>query len=153
MPDAEDGRRTRSRGAWPGVLVVLCLLGAAVGASASDGGPRGLGLLVSPRDIRPGDTVRVLAVSETPVDRGKIAVQGPSGIVPVAAERSGGGPPFWWKAEFEGKGPGSYTITLGRKNETIVSRQVAVGPAEGRAPGPAKAVEPRAQWDLLTENL
>ena len=153
MPDVEDGRRPRSRIAGLAFLLFVCLPGAAVQGMASDGGPRGLGILVSPRAVRPGDTVRVLAVSETPIDRGRILVQGPSSGMAVSAERTGGGPPFWWKAEFQAGAPGSYSISLGRRKEPIVSRRIEVGAGAGSGPGPVKAGEPPAQWDLLTENF
>ncbi len=153
MPPSESCRLPSSPKALAGALFALCLLGAAVAGRAADRGPKGLGLLLSPSAVHPGDTVRVLAVSETAVDRGRISVLGPAGGVPPFAETSGGGPPFWWKAEFKAEAPGIYTVSLNQKKEAVIVRRVEVRAAKDPAPGKAQAAEPPASWDLTTENL
>lgn len=111
------------------------------------------GLLVSPRDIEPGKTVRVLAVSEKPLESARIAVQGPSRIVKVANVRKGGGPPYWWSVEFTAEAPGAYAVSLSRKGEILISRNIEAPPAESLENAGSSRPKPESEWDRRTENL
>ncbi|MCJ7612518.1 MAG: hypothetical protein MUP19_09670 [Candidatus Aminicenantes bacterium] len=115
--------------------------------------PYGAGLLISPRFITPGDAVRVLAVSETAVDSGRIEVRGPSGDIPTSYQKSGGGPPHWRSAEFKPGGEGVYSISLLRHKSVLIRREVRVFSKESQPAGGAAHPDADGQWNRSTENL
>ena len=123
------------------------------GHPAPDKKSFGSGLLVSPRRAAAGDTVRVLAVSETGLEAGRIEVHGPSGAVPTANPRAGGGPPFWWSAEFRPDGEGAYAVALVRDAEVTIRQEVRVFSKEPRPDGPASTSGIEGGWDRAAENL
>lgn len=150
MTNARSSRSPvpRRRGLLLIAVSLLCL--AAAPAWAGQAGTENYGLLVSPRDIRPGTLVRVLAVSERPVESARIVVEAGAGTVATSNARSGGGPPFWWSVEFRAPADGSGTVSLVRKRETLASAEVAFG--AGRAQGRNPYAEVK-DWDRASENL
>lgn len=136
----------------PIVIVAELVLATAPGL-AGESGTKDYGILVSPRVIEPGATVRVLAVSEGPLDSARVAVQGPSGNIKVQSARNGGGPPYWWSVEFKPEAPGAYAVSLSRKREIFYRRDIEAGPALTSKNTENVPLTPGAEWDRATENL
>lgn len=110
-------------------------------------------LLVSPQIVMPGDTLRILVTSEVNIEDASISLKGPSGDLSAARMRSGGGPPFWWSAEFKTLQEGTYTVSLGKKKKNLISRELIVP-----TPKPSKNKSPaiwdvESEWTRATENL
>ncbi|MHB8093365.1 MAG: hypothetical protein ACYDH0_00325 [Candidatus Aminicenantales bacterium] len=110
-------------------------------------------ILVSPEKPNPGGILRVLAVGENAPEKPRIRVEGPSGEIAGTALESGGGPPFWSRADFKTAGEGDYTISLIARGKTLATRRVAV--SAGRSPDkPRASVWVSEQgWDRGYENL
>jgi len=111
------------------------------------------GLLISPRSIKPGDLVRILAASDTAIETARFEVKGPSDTVRLSNQRSGGGPPFWRSAEFRADTAGVYIVTLAKKKEVLVRREVAVLPPGSARHDPRSGWGTEGEWDRAAENL
>ena len=68
-------------------------------------------VIVSPRQPVRGKLLRVLAVSEQPIDGGVIMMAGPNGLSQVPATHRGG-PPYWWRAKIARPKAGVYRFGL-----------------------------------------
>jgi hypothetical protein len=111
------------------------------------------GLLISPRSIKPGDLVRILAASDIAIEAARFEVTGPSGTVRLSYQRSGGGPPFWRSAEFRADAEGTYTVTLAQKKEVLIRREVAVLPSGSARHDSRSGWRTEGEWDRAAENL
>lgn len=126
------------------------------GSASSEATPSSpaIAFLSSPKSPIAGGTLRVLAAGESGLRKAEIRVAGPSGSVEAGALRTGGGPPFWWSAEFRPATAGTYTISLydGRREVARQSVEVWAGP---RAPGAraASVWEAERDWDRGAEDL
>ncbi len=96
---------------------------------------------MSPKLIRPGETLRVLASFETDFREVRISVSGPAGPLRPLKTRRGGGPPFWQASEFRIDRPGRYSIALVKDGRGAGGEDITV-PA---APAPEK--KGRGVWD------
>ncbi|MEE9501875.1 MAG: hypothetical protein V3V48_07350, partial [Candidatus Aminicenantaceae bacterium] len=83
-------------------------------------------ILVSPQKIAPGQVVRVLVASEEPHTHAIIKAAGPMGSLTVLRQQRGGGPPYWWTAEFMAKGEGTYEVWLEHESLRLTEKSVSV---------------------------
>jgi len=135
------------------VLLITQALPAAPQPESGDKAGGNYGLLVSPRSVKLGDTVHVLAVSESAVESGRLEVKGPAGDVRLSAIRNGGGPPFWRSAEFAAETSGPYTVSLVRKKTVLASREVKLAPPGSGRPKAGPGWVDEKEWDRTAENL
>ena len=153
MPAARSRFRFR-----PALGVFLALIGFSTGypsrnRPAPDKEPYGSGLIVSPRTVGPGDAVRVLAVSESAVESGRIEVKGPAGAVATSNQKAGGGPPFWWSIEFKPDRMGDFSVILSGRQGDVIRRTINVVPSASRPTGKLSASPSIEEWNRSTENL
>jgi len=110
-------------------------------------------ILVSPRVIKPGEIVHVLVAAEDSWEGAILRIKGPSDFLASTKMRRGGGPPFWWSADFKIPELGAYTISLMKQGKSLVSKQLTV-PSPEILRGRAKAVwETEREWTRATDNL
>ena len=68
-------------------------------------------LLPSPWAPWKGAPLRVMLVTETPL-QGELSLTGPDGSVAATSRERHGGPPYFWFAEIKAPAPGSWHATL-----------------------------------------
>jgi hypothetical protein len=88
--------------------------------------PEKYAFLFSPRSVVQGQSVHVLVASEDPHAQAILKAMGPTGSLPVLNQRKGGGPPYWWTAEFMAKEEGTHTIWLDQDNSRLVEKSFLV---------------------------
>jgi len=76
-------------------------------------------LLVSPKNPRPGEVFRVLAVGGKSIRKAKIVINGKSGSIESQKTRNGDGLPFWRIDEYKDVSAGKYKATLISNNKTV----------------------------------
>ncbi len=121
------------------------------------GGPQpSAALLVSPKFVKPGGTVRVLTAAEVSLEKTVLRVRGPSGDLEPMRRRSGGGPPFWQSAEFIAVEAGAYEIRVATGNRELartaldVSAALRHNPPAGAGVWPSERSWARAEEDLYS---
>jgi len=134
-------------------LLLIQSLAAAPRPQTARSAGENFGLLISPRAIKPGDSVHILAVSESAVESGRLEVKGPAGDARLSAMRNGGGPPFWWSAEFAAETSGPYTVRLVREKTVLAGREVKLAPPASGRPKAGLGWVIEKEWDRATENL
>lgn len=111
-------------------------------------------LIVSPRRVVPGGPLRVLAASEDARKKVAIEVVGPGGPLEAGVSRaSGGGPPFWWAAEFAAGAEGTYRIRLSGAGRSLLETGIEVRPVPAARGGGASAWRTELAWERGAENL
>jgi len=111
-------------------------------------------LVVSPKFVRPGETVRVLAAAEASLDEVVIRIYGPSVTLEPLRRWKGGGPPFWQAAEFEVAGPGNYTIQIASGGREVARTKLDVSAAPPSLPKAGPGVWPTERsWTQAEEDL
>jgi hypothetical protein len=110
-------------------------------------------LLISPKIVKPADPLRILAASEAKIEDASIVITGPSGTLPVAKMRSGGGPPFWWCAEAMLTQEGAYTVSLVREGKFLVTRELIVPMANSASRRGQGIWKIEGEWNRAAENL
>jgi hypothetical protein len=135
-------------------LAAWILMTGTVFADSADPARTVYALLVSPKAPVAGGTLRVLAAGEGDLRKAMIHVAGPSGSVEPESLRSGGGPPFWWSAEFRLGSEGTYTVSLadGRREISKQSIGVSAGPRSSDS-RPASVWATERDWDRGADNL
>ena len=114
---------------------------------------RTCGLLISPKSVKPGGLVRVLAAFEEPFGEVKVSTGGPGGpLAPVKTKR-GGGPPFWQATEFRVAGAGRYAVTVVADGRPAGAAGFDVGSSEPPAKGTRGVWESARGWTRADENL
>jgi hypothetical protein len=116
-------------------------------------------LFTSPRAPRAGAPLRVLAVSERPLDA-TLALRDPGGGELAGSRERHGGPPYWWYAELPSPAAGTLQVSLrasidGGAPDLAACREVAVeaDPAGEKARGWGAAWPSRAAWTRAAEGL
>ncbi len=127
-------------------------------ALSVSGGPTaaspGAEVLVSPRAPVPGEPLRLLVVTEEPLEHAEIRVSGTGGASPaVTLTRRGGGPPWWWAGEVTLPAAGAWRVRLVSMGRDVVEATVMVGEEATRRPRSRSAWETTRRWDRGTENL
>jgi hypothetical protein len=83
-------------------------------------------ILVSPVSVMPGQTFRVLVVSEKPDIEAELRSNGPSGFLTRLNKRKGGGPPYWWSATFVAEEEGSHRLWLEQGASRLVEKTILI---------------------------
>jgi len=76
-------------------------------------------VLVSPKALRPGGPLRVLAAFETEPAKTKIVLRSGSGTVEPLSSKRGGGPPYWIAAEFAAAPAGALSVVLVESRDAV----------------------------------
>jgi hypothetical protein len=134
------------------VLLSAAAWGTGAGAAAADI-PQRPGLLLSPKSLKPGDTLRVLASFETAFRELRISVIGPAGPLLQLKARRGGGPPFWQAAEFRVGPQGRYTVAVTKDGRNAGSAALDVPSSELRTKKTRGVWDNERGWTRLEENL
>lgn len=135
------------------VSTVVWVAASAAGAVAADGLGEATAVLVLPRRIELDATVRVLASGPAPVADAAWELRGPDFVLAGSRPRSGGGPPFWWAAEFRVGRPGEYTVALRSRGKALASLLLAVPGGEPREGGGSVVWPVERIWDEEAEDL
>jgi hypothetical protein len=143
--------------ALPAFLLALFLASVVApspAAGAEEIGPeRPPGLLISPRSPRPGGPLRVLASFESAFREVRVLVSGPEGPLKASRTRGGGGPPYWFAAEFQPSQPGRYTVAVEKDGRRACGATVSV-PSPAETPAKASGVWASERgWTRADENL
>jgi hypothetical protein len=110
-------------------------------------------IFVSPRSPAAGRPLRVIAVSDRPLEA-VLAVAAPDETPLVLAPERRGGPPYWWYAEATAGRPGTYRAGLGDGADLAACRDVTVDGSPSRGARPAGGVwSIERGWEQATENL
>jgi hypothetical protein len=105
-----------------------------------------------------GQDLRLLAVSEEPLEGASLVVHtGKSGPVPLPTLRRGG-PPFSYAGQMAGVIEGASRVELRQRDKVVACRTFETTPAGKKAAAPAEGEPPiywksRRVWDAITENL
>ncbi|NEW84123.1 MAG: hypothetical protein GZ094_17380, partial [Mariniphaga sp.] len=83
-------------------------------------------LIVSPKNPRPGEAFRILAVGGKNIPKAKIVVNGQAGSLESQKTRNGDGLPFWRIDEFKAVSAGKYKATLILGNKTVSEIEFSV---------------------------
>ena len=134
------------------MLLSAAAWGTGAGAAAADI-PQPPGLLLSPKSLKPGDTLRVLASFETAFRELRISVIGPAGPLLQLKARRGGGPPFWQAAEFRVGPQGRYTVAVTKDGRNAGSAALDVPSSELRTKKTRGVWDNERGWTRLEENL
>jgi len=110
-------------------------------------------VLVSPRLTVLDGTVRVLAAGPAPLPDAAWELRGPDFVLAGSRPRNGGGPPFWWSAEFKLGRPGDYAILLKSRGKTVVEQSLSVPGGDPRAGGDRAVWPIERSWDGEAEDL
>ncbi len=131
-----------------GVLVFFVLCGGTKNALSGD-----CAVLISPKTIGPGESFRVLAASEKPDEQAILKAEGPSGLLPVLMQRKGGGPPYWWTAEFTARRAGTYRIWLEHDTSRLTEKSFSVS-KNNHVRNPSSVIwQTESTWTRQFENL
>jgi hypothetical protein len=136
------------------------LLGAALtsGAEAASGNcPDAADVTVLPSPLSPwkGAPLRVMVISEKPI-QGELSLIAPDGsIAAKSADRLGGSAPYSWFAEVAVPAAGSWRATLASAECSAITNEIAVSAAKPSPPGtPSGAFwQVRNSWNSTTEAL
>lgn len=118
----------------------------------------GVAVQASPHAPWKGAPLRVLVVSEKPLE-GSLTVFGPDGAEAARAAERRGGPPYFWSAEVANPVAGTWQATLTLNNEVdgcrTLARTISIGrAAKAGSSLSSKSVWPvRAAWNRDYENL
>src|SRR5262245_27814221 len=115
-------------------------------------------LLPSPWAPWKGAPLRVMFVTEKPL-QGELSLTGPDGRVAATSGERQGGPPYFWVAEIKAPTPGSWHATLTPRQAGAgcgpITREIKVRADKPGGPGTAAgSTWPlRNTWNRATENL
>jgi len=109
-------------------------------------------LLVSPKNPRPGEAFRILAVGGKNIRKAKIVVNKPTGPIESQTTRNGDGLPFWRIDAFKAESAGKYKATLLSGNKTVSEIEFWVtDKSSGQSSG--SVWKNQRGWDPETEAL
>ncbi len=134
----------RSRAPSIGLVVFLASLACGHSALGAD-----LTVFTSPDAPVPGGSLRVMAVSGSPVDA-TVAVVGPAGDTLARTTERHGGPPYWWYVDAPTSAAGTYRVCLG---ENTPCTEVPVGDRVRRRQPVEAAWRATREWNRATEEL
>lgn len=105
----------------------------------------GTGVLISPREPRDDQSLRVLIVSEHEVPGAKVLTLGPQGPIQAKVLQRGG-PPYWWIAEVPRPSIGRYRLALVDEQGKAVRCVRTRVRARRRGRRPPVALDTTAWW-------
>src|SRR6516225_2734469 len=117
-----------------------------------------IALLPSPWAPWKGAPLRVMLVTEKPLE-GELSLTGPDGSVAATSRERHGGPPYFWFTEIKAPAAGSWHATLTPQQAGAgcgpITREIKVRPDKPGGPGSAAgSTWPlRNTWNRATENL
>ncbi|MEE8604916.1 MAG: hypothetical protein V3S65_06050 [Candidatus Aminicenantaceae bacterium] len=130
------------------LLICFSLIAGTELASSGD-----FAILVSPLTIVPGQAVRVLVASEEPHTHAIIKAAGPTGSLTVLRQQRGGGPPYWWTAEFRTEVEGTYQVWLEHERSRLTEKSFSVS-KKTQTLNPSSFIwQTEHSWTRLFENL
>ena len=111
-------------------------------------------VFASPETPWTGAPLRVLVVSEKPMD-GKLVLRGTDGVEVSSSDERRGGPPYWWFTEIAAPSAGAYHAELVNACARDVAKEIAIGEKAPANPKPTwGSVWPvHDEWNTRTENL
>ena len=83
-------------------------------------------LLISPKNPRPGQVFRVLAVGGKNIRKAKLVVSGQSGSIESQKTKNGDGLPFWRVDDYKAGSPGKYLVTLTTKEKKVTKLEFTI---------------------------
>jgi hypothetical protein len=138
---------------FPAIFISLLLICFSLSAETQPVTSVDYSTLVSPKKIVPGQSFRVLVASEQPHTNATLKASGPSGSLETLIQFQGGGPPFWWTAEFISTGEGTYKVWLEHELSFVAEKSFSVSPdKQDRAASPYIWQTERS-WTRQFENL
>ena len=117
-----------------------------------------IALLPSPWAPWKGAPLRVMLVTEKPLE-GELSLTGPDGNVAATSRERHGGPPYFWFTEIKAPAAGSWHATLTPQQAGAgcgpITREIKVRPDKPGGPGSAAGSTwaLRNSWNRATENL
>jgi hypothetical protein len=140
------------------VLLALAGHARAQGSAPACDAAGEIALLPSPWAPWKGVPLRVMLVTEKPL-QGELSLTGPDGSVAATSRERHGGPPYFWFAEIKAPAAGSWHATLTPQQTGTgcgpITREIKVRPDKPGGPGfAAGSTWPlRNTWNRATENL
>jgi hypothetical protein len=140
------------------LLLLSTLDSPAVAASDACGDAAELSVLPSPQAPWTGAPLRVMLVSEKPLE-GMLSLTAPDGKVAAKSPDRRGGPPYSWFAEVAAPAAGTWHVTLALDHATAecstITRDVSVSAhkPEPLATPPGAIWKVRNSWNSTTETL
>jgi len=138
---------------FPTMVVSLLLICFSLGAETQKAISRDYAIFVSPKTIAPGQIFRVLVASEFPHTHTILKAAGPSGALTIQGKWKGGGPPYWWTAEFMAKGEGTYEVWLEHERSRLIEKKYTVGTNKQDRNSSSFIWQTEHSWTRLFENL
>lgn len=132
-------------------LVPLLLWAHQPEPALSSGGP--LGILVSPRSVKPGQHFRVLVVFEGAQVRGRLRVRGPQGGLTPTEARTGNGPPEWQDVRYRAASEGTHRVIWSGGGADIPLGDIRITAAASARPSGGAAWEVTGTWNRVHEAL
>jgi len=108
-------------------------------------------LLVSPKNPKPGEQFRVLAIGSKKIKTARIRLSSPNGTIEAEQGRSGDGLPFWQISTFTAAGEGDYRLTVQDGNENCLLDFAVTGKPIVATSNSVWNTE--KGWDAATEGL
>jgi hypothetical protein len=109
-------------------------------------------LFTSPRDPRPGQPLRIIAVTDDALEAALVVRDAAGGEIAASRERQGG-PPYFWTITLPAPATGSYRATLNEGTSARACEEVAVDETPAKAPVSFGMWPLTRAWDRATENL
>ena len=107
-------------------------------------------LLVSPKNPRPGQSFRILAVGGKNIRKAEIIVSSQSGNLESQKSKSGEGLPYWRIDEFKGGSAGKYLVTLSSNNKIACKLEFFI-PAKSSVTSSGGIWKSVREWNPETE--
>jgi hypothetical protein len=116
----------------------------------------GFAVMVSPAEISPGMTLRVIISSEREILEKDLEVnlEGPDGRQEgMNRIKKGGGPPFWQWRQQKIETPGRYRLEVKIDRKIVYSRQIETASIVRKSPQSSVFWKPEKSWTRVEENL
>jgi hypothetical protein len=94
-----------------------------------------------------------MMVSEIPSLKATLKAAGPSGSLTILKQHLGGGPPYWWTAEFMAKGEGTYKIWLEQGTSRLMEKTISVSKKKQDTAPSSYIWQAEHSWTRQFENL
>jgi hypothetical protein len=107
-------------------------------------------ILISPKEPRPGEVFRVMAVGGTNIRKGQLEVQGATGNLDPRKSRSGNGLPFWRIDEYVAPTAGNYQVSFVFENKKVANHQFTIT-AKPSASASKSIWQTELSWSAETE--